>query len=101
MDFKFTKEQEKFRSEIKEFLEDELQKGTYEPFPDPIRGFNIEFTKKIAEKGWIGITWPKKFGGQEKTFLDRLILTEEILRYGAPAAGADKRRLRNAPASTA
>jgi alkylation response protein AidB-like acyl-CoA dehydrogenase len=40
----------------------------------------------VAAQGWIGLTWPKQYGGQERSFVDRLIVTEEMLRYGAPAA---------------
>ncbi|NIN35365.1 MAG: acyl-CoA dehydrogenase, partial [Gammaproteobacteria bacterium] len=50
------------------------------------QGYSPEFTKKVAEKGWIGLTWPKEYGGQGRSNIDRLILTEEMLRYGAPTA---------------
>jgi alkylation response protein AidB-like acyl-CoA dehydrogenase len=48
--------------------------------------YDPEFTKRVAAKKWIGITWPTEYGGQGRCFIDRLILTEEMLRYGAPAA---------------
>jgi alkylation response protein AidB-like acyl-CoA dehydrogenase len=51
-----------------------------------IQGFSWDFTKKVAAKGWLGITWPKESGGLGRSPIDRLILTEEMLRYGAPAA---------------
>jgi alkylation response protein AidB-like acyl-CoA dehydrogenase len=40
----------------------------------------------VAAKGWIGLTWPEEHGGQGRSYIDRLIITEEMLRYGAPAA---------------
>jgi len=87
MDFKFTEEQEKFRQEVRDFLEEEIRQGTFQPSCDAwIQGYSPEFTKKVARKGWIGLTWPKEYGGQQRNEIDRLILTEEILRYGAPAA---------------
>jgi len=87
MDFKFTEEQEAFRQEVRNFLEEELRKGSYTPSCDAwIQGYSPEFTKKVAEKGWIGLTWPKEYGGQGRSNIDRLILTEEMLRYGAPTA---------------
>ncbi|MBA7559859.1 putative acyl-CoA dehydrogenase FadE17 [subsurface metagenome] len=49
-------------------------------------GHDPEFTKRVSQKGWIGLTWPKEHGGQGRSYIDRLILTEEMLRYGAPAA---------------
>jgi len=87
MDFKFTEEQEKFRQEIKDFLEEEIKQGTFQPSCDAwIQGYSPEFTKKVAQKGWIGLTWPEEYGGKGRSHIDRLILTEEMLRYGAPAA---------------
>ena len=66
MDFKLNEEQEKFRQEVREFLEDELKQGNFEPHCDTwIMGFSPEFTKKVAERGWIGIMWPKEYGGAE------------------------------------
>jgi len=87
MDFGFTEEQNKFRQEVCHFLEEEIKEGYWEPTCDAwIQDFNPEFTKRVAQRGWIGLTWPKEHGGQGLGYIDRLILTEEMLRYGAPAA---------------
>jgi len=87
MDFGFTEEQNKFRQEVRNFLEDEIKKGYWEPACDAwIQGFDPGFSKRVAQRGWIGLTWPKEYGGQGLSYIDRLILTEEMLRYGAPAA---------------
>jgi len=87
MDFGFTEEQNKFRQEVCHFLEEEIKEGYWKPACDAwIQDFNPEFTKRVAQRGWIGLTWPKEHGGQGLGYIDRLILTEEMLRYGAPAA---------------
>jgi len=87
VDFRLTDEQEKFRLEVRKFLEDEIKQGLWQPTCDAwIMGHDPEFTKRVAKQGWIGLTWPKEHGGQERSFIDRLVLTEEMLRYGAPAA---------------
>jgi alkylation response protein AidB-like acyl-CoA dehydrogenase len=87
MDFNLTDAQENFRKEIQEFLEGEIKQGLWKPMVDGwIMGHDPKFTKRLAAKGWIGLTWPKEFGGKGASFIDRLILTEELLRYGAPAA---------------
>jgi alkylation response protein AidB-like acyl-CoA dehydrogenase len=87
MDFKFTDQQESFRQEIRDFLEAEIKQGLWEPKVDAwIMAYDPAFTKRVSAKGWIGLTWPKEYGGQGRDFVDRLILTEEMLRYGAPAA---------------
>jgi len=87
MDFRLSEEQEKFRQEIRDFLEGEIKQGLWEPKCDAwIMAHDPEFTKRVAQKGWIGLTWPKEYNGQGRSYIDRLILTEEMLRYGAPAA---------------
>jgi len=87
MDFRLTEEQENFRKEVRDFLEGEIKQGLWEPTIDAwIMAYDPAFTRRVAARGWIGLTWPKEYGGQGRSFVDRLILTEEMLRYGAPAA---------------
>lgn len=83
----FTEEQEQFRLEVRAFLQDELAKGTFTQKCDSwLSGDDPKFSKLIGQKGWIGLTWPKKYGGQERSTIDRYILTEEFLAIGAPVA---------------
>lgn len=42
------------------------------------------FSRKMAAKGWIGMTWPRRYGGHERTFLERYVVLEELLAAGAP-----------------
>ncbi len=87
MDFRFSEEQKKLRQEVGDFLEGEIRQGLWQPSCDAwIMGYDPAFTKRVAAKGWFGLTWPKEYGGQGRPFVDRLIVTEEMLRYGAPAA---------------
>ena len=85
MDFALTTEQEAFRARIRDFLAREVSAET--ALEDGwITGFSPEFSRKLGAQGWIGLTWPRQYGGQEKSYLDRVILTEELLRAGAPVA---------------
>jgi alkylation response protein AidB-like acyl-CoA dehydrogenase len=86
MDFRFTAEQEAFRREVRAFLQEALPESPAIVEDAWICGFDREFSKKLAARGWIGLTWPREYGGQGKTYLDRLILTEELLRHSAPVA---------------
>lgn len=87
MDFRFTDEEEEFRKEVRDFLKGELGKGSFEVHSDAwLCGFSPEFSRKLGEKGWIGLCWPKEYYGKGKSYIYRLVLTEELLRYGAPAA---------------
>jgi len=87
MEFQFTDEQEKFRQEIRDFLDEELRNGSFTPRCDGwMLGSSPEFSRKMSERGWIGICWPKECYGQGKSYMHRMVLTEEMLRYGAPVA---------------
>ena len=87
MDFRFTEEEEELRSEVRDFLEAELRNGSFEVHSDAwLCGFSPALSHKIAEKGWIGLCWPKEYYGQGKSHIYRMVVTEELLRYGVPAA---------------
>jgi len=90
----FTKEQEEFRQEVRDFLKAELEAGTFTTTAGVMVGKpSQEFSKKMAKKGWIGITWPKEYGGQERTYVDKMILIEELIKVKAPIGyhfGADR-----------
>ncbi|MBT4161441.1 MAG: acyl-CoA dehydrogenase [Gammaproteobacteria bacterium] len=74
---------EALRQEVRAFLASELD-------PDVLpnsyfnAGVSAEFSRKLAEHGWIGMTWPKKYGGGERSFLERYVVTEELIAAGAP-----------------
>jgi acyl-CoA dehydrogenase len=73
------------RGEVRAFIDEEIAAGTFEPM-DKGEGdrFNRPFAKRVAAKGWIGMTWPKKYGGQERSFLERYVMTEEFRAVSAP-----------------
>lgn len=45
-----------------------------------------EFSRQLGRKGWIGMTWPGKYGGGERSYLERYVVMEELLAAGAPVA---------------
>lgn len=51
-----------------------------------LRGFEVGFSKKLSEAGLLGLTWPTQYGGQGASNVERLAVTEELLRLGAPSA---------------
>lgn len=73
------------RQEVRAFLNEEIAAGTFDPL-DKTSGanFNRAFGKRVAAKGWIGMTWPKQYGGQERSFLERYVVTEEFRAVAAP-----------------
>jgi alkylation response protein AidB-like acyl-CoA dehydrogenase len=51
-----------------------------------LRSYDPAFTKELAQRGLIGMTWPRRYGGGEYSNVDRLAVTEELLRAGAPVS---------------
>ncbi len=73
------------RAEVREFL-GENQMHFPHPNSDFVTGHDPEFSRKLGEKGWIGMTWPTEYGGAERTFFERYVVTEEIVAAGAPVS---------------
>ncbi|MEH6756989.1 MAG: acyl-CoA dehydrogenase family protein [Parasphingorhabdus sp.] len=78
---------EELRAELQVFLKEERDAGNFRPEPECwMASADIEFSKKMGKRGWIGLTWSSQYGGHDKTALERYIVTEETLRAGAPVA---------------
>ena len=75
---------EALRASVRDLLEREQHAGTWRPGGKSWGGWNPELSRKLAEAGLIGMTWPKEFGGSERSYLERYVLTEELLAAGAP-----------------
>jgi alkylation response protein AidB-like acyl-CoA dehydrogenase len=87
VDLTFSPAQLEARAEAAEFLAAEVAAGSFEPRCDAwITGFDRAFTKKMAARGWIGLTWPVRYGGGGRSYVDRLAVTELFLAAGAPLA---------------
>jgi alkylation response protein AidB-like acyl-CoA dehydrogenase len=91
MDFRLAEEEEIFRTEVQDFLSQELPPdwpgavvmGHEETFDD-IYQFGIHIRRKLAAKGWIGLSWPKEYGGQGASIMKQMILEEELVYRATP-----------------
>jgi hypothetical protein len=82
-----SKETQIVRKEIRDFISEELRKESFEPKSDCwLSGSSLEFSKKLGDGGWIGMTWPTQYGGRGLSAIDRYVVTEELLAAGAPVA---------------
>ena len=79
-------EAESLRAEVRDFLAHALRDFPAEKRARTWFGHDEEFTRKVAGRGWIGMTWPQAYGGGEKSFLERFVVLEEMLAAGAPVA---------------
>lgn len=76
---------EALRADVRAFL-DENQSHFPKPNSDFVTGHDAQFSRKLGERGWIGMNWPKRYGGGERTFFERYVVTEEILAAGSPVS---------------
>ena len=86
MDFELSEQEKKFRDEVRAWLKankpsgngsaDEGQKGFVES--------RRRWQKKMYNAGYVGITWPKEYGGRGEGFMEQLIFNDEMIRAQAP-----------------
>ena len=73
------------RQEVRAFLAEEIAAGTFDPRSPESGSANADaFSRRVGERGWIGMTWPKAYGGQERSYLERYVVTEEMRVANAP-----------------
>lgn len=77
---------EALRAEVREFLAVELA-----GHPAGRRAYtwmegDREFSRKVGARGWLGMTWPRRYGGHERSAFERYVVLEEMLVAGAPVA---------------
>jgi alkylation response protein AidB-like acyl-CoA dehydrogenase len=77
---------ETLRAEVRAFLADEIRSRTPALRARSWMGWDADFSRKVGEVGWIGMTWPKRYGGSERSALERYVVLEEMLAAGAPVA---------------
>jgi 3-oxocholest-4-en-26-oyl-CoA dehydrogenase alpha subunit len=70
--------------EVRSFLAAELPRGSFEPRLGADAAGEPEFSRKLAKRGWVGMALPARYGGGERGAVDRFIVVEELLRWGAP-----------------
>lgn len=75
----------KLRDEVRAFLKAEVEAGTFTPHLGHTE-FDAGFSRRMAARGWIGMTWPREYGGGARSYLERFVVTEEMLAVGAPCA---------------
>lgn len=100
MEFQFSEKEEAFRNEVEDFLKKELPSdwpkrsmhwpggyGSLETTDRDSLDIMVGFRKKLVEKGWLTISWPKEYGGVEHSYMEQAIFDERISYYRANGAG--------------
>ena len=79
-------EAEELRQEIREFLKVALVDFPAVRRADSWMGFDAQFSRRLGEHGWIGMTLPRRYGGREASAFARYVVIEELLAAGAPVS---------------
>jgi len=92
MDFEFAPDERAFEAEVERFLEAERAPDVMDAHPEQLSQTvdspaKRAFMRKLAERGWLGMSWPKLYGGQERPGIYDFMLTEALSRFGAPQPG--------------
>ena len=77
---------ESLRGEVRAFLAEALADRSPLSRADSWNGFDRDFSRKLGAQGWLGMTWPKRYGGHERSAFERYVVVEETLAAGAPVA---------------
>jgi len=70
--------------EVREFLATELPRGSFEPGLGMAGRTDVGFSKRLAARGWVGMSLPTEYGGGDRSAVERFVVAEELLRWGAP-----------------
>jgi alkylation response protein AidB-like acyl-CoA dehydrogenase len=72
------------QAEVRAFLAAELPRGSFTPGLGMAAPRDQDFSRKLAERGWLGMALPRRYGGGDRSAVDRFVVVEELLRWGAP-----------------
>lgn len=72
------------RAEFRTFLDRELSSRTPRQRSDNWYGYDRGFSRAMGQAGYLGMTWPKQYGGHERSAFERAVIVEECLAAGAP-----------------
>lgn len=77
---------EALRHEVRAFLAEALATRSPRQRAESWNGFNRAFSRALGQRGWLGMTWPRAYGGHERSAFERYVVVEECLAAGAPVA---------------
>jgi alkylation response protein AidB-like acyl-CoA dehydrogenase len=72
------------RKRVRSFLREQLAAGSFKPICSGWTVFDRAFSRSCGQAGFIGLTWPREWGGQARSTLERYVVVEELLAAGAP-----------------
>lgn len=87
MDYQLSRELQALSAEATEFARHwaakcEIREDSW------LRGVDREFSRELGERGWLGMCWPRRWGGGERSALERFVVVEALISNGAPCAAS-------------
>lgn len=82
--FRLPREAEAIRSAVRAFVAEQRQCGALGPPSEIGMRSDAAMTRQLASRGWIGMTWPTRYGGAAQSVLSRYVVTEELVAAGVP-----------------
>jgi alkylation response protein AidB-like acyl-CoA dehydrogenase len=79
-----TEEEIELQRDVRAFLTKELPRGTFRPGLGMAAPADRAFSARLARRGWLGMALPTRYGGHDRSAVDRFVVSEELLRWGAP-----------------
>jgi len=79
-------EDEALRAPVREFLREALAGVPAERRARSWMGFDADFSRRLAQRGWLGLTLPREYGGGGRSHYARFVVVEELLAAGAPVS---------------
>ena len=99
MNFHITEQEEIFRKEVSKFFQDEFPPDfirELENEPAEERRLFDECVRRLSQNGWLGIGWPREYGGQERSHTEQLIYYIEMyLRIPQKVSGTNGAKTRH------
>jgi acyl-CoA dehydrogenase len=78
---------QELRLAVRAFVAEEIRSGAITPEVDSwLSGIDPAFSRRLGQRGWLGLSWPREYGGHGASPLHRFVVTEELLAAGAPVA---------------
>lgn len=87
MEFGWSPEHAALREEAEAFAR-EITAGLEVREDSWIVGYDRGVSAELGRRGWLGMTWPKQYGGHERSPLERFVVTEALIAAGAPIAAS-------------
>jgi 3-oxocholest-4-en-26-oyl-CoA dehydrogenase alpha subunit len=90
MDFSLTPEQEQFKKQVRDFIQEHLTpqlREEVERLHWSIGPLGKRFVRLMGQQGWLGVGWPREYGGQGRGAIEQWLFLEEIDLENLPTGG--------------